>query len=647
MRLLTGPRWRIGPRDLETLGEWAAHLRRQSTTPQTTPDRDHAVLHADVPGPADAAPADAAPADADPVLPDAVKDRSIIDALDMLHPPSWSGPHGRGFSSPGYQRLTALSRELRRLRRRTNLPLAELVSEVERALLLDVELAAVPGTSPAAARAQLDAFTDVAAGCADSADRATLCAFLAWLTAAEKRERGLQQAEEADDDVSLAPEGFEPSRTAVQLLTVHASKGLEWDVSAVPGLVEGSFPSGKTSQGQDSDTGWLTGLGPLPYDLRGDRDSLPTWHWRAATHLKELEEATSRFKLDCGAHQEAEERRLAYVAATRARRILLLSGAWWGDAKGHRKPSRYLREVADSFGDDPLVGVQGLAAEQIDAGPEQPENPRLAAPERKPWPYDPLGARRPTVEAAAAAVLSALNTALNQDADTQQHADAHPSEWSAEVERLLAERAASSNPIREVDLPVHLSASRVVQLAADPAALAEQIRRPMPTEPRPQTRRGTAFHAWLEERFRAETLVDLWDLPGASDEDAAPDEELPRLKETFLASEWAGRTPEAVEVDVETPVAGVVLRGRIDAVFRRPDGGYDVVDWKTGRPPTGDRLRAAAMQLAVYRLAWARLQGLPIEKVGAAFFYASTGETVRPADDLDEAALVALVTGIG
>jgi DNA helicase-2/ATP-dependent DNA helicase PcrA len=654
VRLLTGPRWRIGPRDLETLGEWAAHLRRQSGTSQTpsprdhavppvtaardraapqSPDRDHAVLHPGEPVPTD---------QTDPVLADAVDDRSIIDALDVLPPASWRGSHGRGFSSAGYQRLTALSRELRRLRRRTNLPLAELVSEVEHALLLDIELAAVPGTSPSAARAQLDAFTDVAASFADSADRPTLGGFLAWLTAAEKRERGLQQAEEADEDVSLAPEGFEPSRTAVQLLTVHASKGLEWDVVAVPGLVEGSFPSGKTSQGQDSDSGWLTGLGALPYDLRGDLDSLPVWHWRSAAHLKELEEATNRFKLDCGAHQEAEERRLAYVAATRARRILLLSGAWWGDTKGERKPSRYLREVADAFADDPRVDAVGLAAEQIDAGPDEEANPRLAAPERKPWPYDPLGARRPTVEAAAAAVLAALD----EDDDTHEREDGHPREWSAEVDRLLAERAAAVNPVREVDLPVHLSASRVVQLAADPTALAEQIRRPMPTEPRPQSRRGTAFHAWLEERFRAETLVDLWDLPGASDEDAAPDEELPRLKETFLASEWAARTPEAVEVDVETPVAGVVLRGRIDAVFRRPDGGYDVVDWKTGHPPAGDRLQAAAMQLAVYRLAWARLHRLPLQRVGAAFFYASTGETIRPADELDEAALVALVTGV-
>ena len=94
---------------------------------------------------------------------------------------------------------------------------------------------------------------------------------------------------------------------------------------------------------------------------------------------------------------------------------------------------------------------------------------------------------------------------------------------------------------------------------------------------------------------------------------------------------------------VETPVAGVVLRGRIDAVFRRRDGGWDVVDWKTGQPPAGRRAEAVTVQLAVYRLAWARLQEVPLQQVSAAFFYASTGETVRPADLLDEAQLEALL----
>ena len=92
------------------------------------------------------------------------------------------------------------------------------------------------------------------------------------------------------------------------------------------------------------------------------------------------------------------------------------------------------------------------------------------------------------------------------------------------------------------------------------------------------------------------------------------------------------------------PIAGVMLRGRIDAVFARPDGGWDVVDWKTGRPPGPDRARAVAVQLAIYRIAWARLHKVPVEQVRAAFFYAATGQTVRPVDLMDETQLQALLS---
>jgi DNA helicase-2/ATP-dependent DNA helicase PcrA len=209
--------------------------------------------------------------------------------------------------------------------------------------------------------------------------------------------------------------------------------------------------------------------------------------------------------------------------------------------------------------------------------------------------------------------------------------------WAREVELLVAERDAARSGELTVRLPSHLSASRVVALAADPIALAERLRRPMPEQPSPQARRGSEFHAWLERRFGSAALVDIDELPGAGD-DVEDDEAraLSTLQDAFLASEWADRTAEAVEVAVETPIAGVVLRGRIDAVFARPGGGWDVVDWKTGRPPGPDRSRAAAVQLAVYRIAWARLNQVPLDQVSAAFFYASTGQTVRPVDLLTE-----------
>ena len=89
----------------------------------------------------------------------------------------------------------------------------------------------------------------------------------------------------------------------------------------------------------------------------------------------------------------------------------------------------------------------------------------------------------------------------------------------------------------------------------------------------------------------------------------------------------------------ETVVGDRLVRGRIDAVFAdSPDGGYDVVYWKTGRPPATEAERhAVSVQLAAYRLAWAALAGVPVLAVRAAFYYVAEDQTVRPADLLDEA----------
>ena len=78
-------------------------------------------------------------------------------------------------------------------------------------------------------------------------------------------------------------------------------------------------------------------------------------------------------------------------------------------------------------------------------------------------------------------------------------------------------------------------------------------------------------------------------------------------------------------------IGETIVRGRIDAVFADPDGGVTVVDWKTGTPPADDEARRhAAVQLAVYRLAWAGLSGVPESAVRAAFHYVRSGRTVTP-----------------
>ncbi|MCI2239200.1 ATP-dependent helicase [Paenibacillus sp. TRM 82003] len=607
-RLLTGARWRLGPRDLAALGEWARHLQRLRSG------------RAGDDGPAAGETGEAG--DPAVVLPDEVEDASLVEALDELPPPSWRGSGGRGLSPRAHARLSRLAAVLRHLRARTHLPVPELVGEVERALLLDVEVAARPGSSPASERANLDALADAAASFSVSAQRPGLGGFLSWLDAAEARERGLE------------PGAVEVSSDAVQLLTVHASKGLEWDVVAVPGLVEGVFPTGG-----ETSSGWLSGLGVLPYPLRGDHAHLPVLDLDGVGTQKELNAERERFREACGQHEMDEERRLAYVAFTRAKEELLLSGAHWDDATKPRRPSRFLLEVLQEPG---LPGLVSLPP--VPAPAEGEENPRTATPQRVVWPVDPLAARRADVDAGARAVREAAGRASAAPAP-----DAEAASWAQQVELLLSERAAAGSA-GGVLLPVHLSASRLVALAQDRDALALQLRRPVPLAPRPATRRGTAFHAWLEHRFTAGSLLDPEDLPGAADEDAADDRELEVLQRNYLASEWAGRDPVAVEVSVETPVAGIAVRGRIDAVFRTtgPDGRelWDVVDWKTGRPPAGEAARARDVQLAVYRLAWSRWRGVPLEDVSAAFFYASTAETVRPVDLFGAEDLERLVTSV-
>src|SRR6201999_3742899 len=179
--------------------------------------------------------------------------------------------------------------------------------------------------------------------------------------------------------------------------------------------------------------------------------------------------------------------------------------------------------------------------------------------------------------------------------------------------------------------------------------------------PATHARRGTAFHQWLEDRLGQQRLIDTDDLFGGDDlldgsaepspaarVEAEAEADLAALREKFEASDWAGRWPREVEVPFETLIGDRLVRGRIDAVFDdAPDGLIDVVDWKTGQPPgAGPEERAGAVQLAAYRLAWAALTGVPVDRVRAAFHYVRYNRTIRPADLLDEAGLAALIDAI-
>ncbi|MDP9183345.1 MAG: PD-(D/E)XK nuclease family protein, partial [Actinomycetota bacterium] len=180
---------------------------------------------------------------------------------------------------------------------------------------------------------------------------------------------------------------------------------------------------------------------------------------------------------------------------------------------------------------------------------------------------------------------------------------------------------------------------QLVRLRQGEEAFARELARPMPRPPAPAARRGTRFHAWVETLFDERPLLDPAELPGAEDDELGSDEDLAALQAAFLASPWSTRKPHSVEAPFALPLAGRVVRGRIDAVYDLGDGRWQVVDWKTGREA------ADPLQLAIYRLAWARLVGVEPSAVDASFLYVRSDREVVHDDLPGEAELIALLTG--
>lgn len=642
MRLLAGARWRIGPADLMALNDWARYLAARRARKATDMD------------PAGSVSGDEGADDGQaPVIDSDITDNaSLVEALDFLPKPGWISPQGRTLSDTALTRLQALSEELRTLREFIGDDLTTLLGEVERAMLLDIEVAAKPGVSIHQARRNLDAFQDAAASFLHTAQRIDISAFLGWLEAAAAEEGGLD----------VAPS--EPNPDAVQLLTVHASKGLEWDMVFVPGLNAGAFPSNRDSR-------WSSGSAALPWPLRGDRSDLPQWDLDQPDQ-KGWVDAEKDFKAAVQHHGEAEERRLAYVAYTRARHVLWASSAAWnGSRSGKSEISPFLTDLSPLVGEEATVHPESL---EEDALPQ--ESPLIAETEVAVFPYDPLEGpvnartgerlrlvpgRRAAMEAASAEVLANIHAMSRAGAQKgvaglepeMPEEPGRPSEsgkegrlrgaaagWAAEA-RLLLERRRRRMDHRDVHLPAHISASLFVELGEDSAGVLAHLRRPVPREPGVNARKGTAFHAWVEEYYGTTGML----LDEAAGSDAHVDEAygLDQMVAAFKASEWAHRAPAFVEVPVETSIGGVVVRGRIDAVFRNADGSWELVDWKTGRKPSGRQLAGKSVQLAVYRLAWSRLMSVPLEEVSAVFYYVTDDAVVRPHDLGSEAELEQII----
>jgi len=577
IRLLTGPRWRLGARDLALVGRRAGELRGRRA------------------------------AGADDETPDEALDRELAAAVEGVDPAdivslaeAVDDPGDQPFSPEARHRLGELAGLLRGLRSHLGEPLVDLTRRVVTALDLDVELAIRPdGIGPDNIAALLDAV----AGYSENDRYADLAGLMAYLEAEDEYAGGLEVASPSESD-------------SVKLLTAHRAKGLEYDAVFVPLLSGTVFPDTK---GRPR---WTTQIDALPVALRGDRDSLPDLVEWTNAGLDDFHAAWKREAL-------LEEHRLAYVAFTRARRRLHVSGHHWGRTqKRPLGPSPFLSDVRtwlDERG-DPLAGW-------ADAPSDDEESPFLGFGGVHAWPagLNGLDARREAAALVAAVRRGGVAEPVDQG-PVDQAARERLDRIDEQIDLLLAEALELEAPVREVPLPPVLSATATMALAGDEESFLRQLARPVPHRPSAAARFGTRFHARIEAHYGQQALLDPTDLPGQGDLDISSDPELDELFDRFVNGEYGHRVPVAIEAPFSIRLAGRQIIGRIDAVFETtlPDGsaGFEVVDWKTNADTTADPL-----QLAIYRLAWAEQHGLDARQVIGAFAYVRLDRTVRP-DDL-------------
>ena len=603
MRLLTGPHIALGAKDLMALGAFTKSFAKSNEYSRGKQLKQALEENIEVIETADE-----------------FASGSIIESLEQLltlTPSEFSNYHSTPkFSSEGLERLRRFSLSLRSLRRSLTGSITEAINEAEQFLSLDSEVLVRDGWQNG--RRNLDRFLDEAARFEKNGG--TLISFLQWLKVAEEAEGGLKPAE------------VDVRSDAVQILTIHAAKGAEWDYVAIPGLADRNFPS----IGKKSDN-WISNAGSIPVTLRGDFEQLPAINFEKISDNKNLKKALEGFDDQWKARKLTEERRLAYVAITRAKQGLLCTTSHFRSGNKPVDPSQLFEIFATATKD--IEGASIISETDVPVGINPiKENPRTAS-----WPSlnHNVESLRKVAELTNQSSIMKIEEQLSTTNNDEQKS-------------ILFDMQAIINEIKgkekylKVVLPTRLSVSTLLYLAKEPQELALRIRRPMPNHIDKYARRGTEFHLWLENHFNHPSLISMDELFNQSLQavDLQSDAPLEKLQSSWLASGWAAKTPADIEFGFETMIDGILIRGRIDAVYKLENDKYEVVDWKTGKVKSGDDLETAAIQLAMYRLAYSKLKSVPIENISAAFHYVADNQTVRPADIMNQEQLKALISKV-
>ncbi|MFA5890067.1 MAG: ATP-dependent DNA helicase [Actinomycetota bacterium] len=547
-RLLRGPRWRIGHRDLAVLARHAA------------------AANGDL----------RARMEVDSVGDVAFSLAEALDAVDDVE----------GLSEEGRARISQFVAELAELRAAAHLPLPDLAARALESLGIVAELDASSSPAAPAAKRNLAHFVDRVASFEPVDGEATLETLVEWLDAVAEVDEEFDASQPTDED-------------SVKLMTIHQAKGLEFDVVFVPGMAAGArskiFPDTSIQANP------ATSARNIPFELRGDSEILP-----------HFEGNLTAFQTELVARAEEEERRLLYVAVTRARSRLVCSSAHWyypvglGEAlKTPMAPSEYWEEIRAFPGVHVMTEVR----------PPQ-ENPLVArrAARAQDWPPSAGRVRDAMFPDGFAAEVARARTVAPQDSSLFAFVPSGP-----------------PGPVLPRSLPV----SSLVTYAGCPKRFYWSYVRPLPRRPGVAARIGTLVHSWIERR--ADGQMPLLDVEQFEERD--PTEfgaRIAELKTVYERTRFAAMKPLHSEQKIALVFGDVVVQGRIDAIFARPEGGWEIVDFKTGRlPAEGDE--AADRQLELYALAAQEIWGKAPEDLTLTFASLTEGERqvrVRPAVEI-------------
>lgn len=522
----------------------------------------------------------------------------------------------RNLSSAARQRCLALREKIKSVQENIDLPLSELIRISASLLGLTLE-GRIKGSG--ISLSHIETLIQLANEYTEDSVYTSLKGFLAWLDLYEEHER--------INGTDAIVEDFDQ----IQVMTVHAAKGLEWDIVAIAGLSNLKFPSIKYYSGvgdgeTPADKGWLDSVYQVPYELRGDGRYLPRLSLDSA-RLDDTGKAINfiDFMIRVGSMKLAEERRLAYVAFTRAREKLFLSGsAFYGRTKKPKDPAVFLTEKMNEADAASFWDCDFISRKVVDAISDE-ENPKSGKTPVGVWPR--LG--RLETESNFKAAVEGVNAAIGRAIT--------PGDSPLWKEALLLHQISMENPgYGTLDFDLFRASGLGRDLREPTDSLRERLR-PIPKEPSLSAKLGNVFHAWARQEIMRDSFLDeAFDDLEAPVLPARQAKQLQKLRNNFRHLPFLR---DKVGLEVETDMGfnliegmgePIEIRGVADAILEDVNSGEIwIVDWKTGASPQPSDYQYLVHQLGVYRLGYKqRYPDIPMENIKSAYVYVSENKVI-------------------